>query len=739
MEHILSKKLTLVLAVMIAALGLNTAATNSDVKVLMHQGDKQNLTTMSTATWQGDADCIVNMANASNQPLNFAAKANEPTITVTFVPDCDETLYYKKGSTFSLKDEYGYNHNFYSSNISWGITSIQITPGVYDVLALYPFIDQAGIAYGSFVIHEQVEFTNDTTVSINPAEATNLIQFDPCFPNGEKCQVSTLRYDENYNMEIVEPGNIGKLNFMSGVAYKDGTPWLTYGGEVGKYYLPSGQLIDQSKGYNFYVNDVSDRFSFFSNMGLIGNEFDGNFYSLYFETPSSTSSVISNHPEDYVMCETQYKQSPYGKDMGNDLHLGFQDYLYSHQGLFIGFRVEFMDYTLQDGETCKLYFCSNPESGNSLYRFVQSGVIDALHPEDPTGQLMIWDTHVTLQDGDLIHVNNGLASLNKDCFTIIPDPHNEYGYTRYFTGFNPQFSYQTEKMRTLTGNSCPILVQTLNSWIGEDGIEKYLQFENYIGRNGELRESDICKTHGIVKANGSVIGEGDMFSGINWTKSDNSQGLVDINITNENVEVDGLAGKNEINVHFKMSGDDNTAPTLQMLDFRDTDNNAIDRFATAEEGMLQFYCGDFNERYTEQGYPTQYFVCDDLANVEVAYSPYQADTWTALDATEVAEYYYDGMGHYYTTPLVNVTGEAYQGWFDLKIRLTDAAGNWQEQVISPAFRIDNLAYSGIAEPRSNNAHEVARYNLAGQRVDGNATGVVIVKMSDGTARKILVP
>ena len=71
--------------------------------------------------------------------------------------------------------------------------------------------------------------------------------------------------------------------------------------------------------------------------------------------------------------------------------------------------------------------------------------------------------------------------------------------------------------------------------------------------------------------------------------------------------------------------------------------------------------------------------------------------------------------------------------------MTDAAGNWQEQVISPAFRIDNLAYSNVATVGKDNAREVARYNLAGQRVDGDAKGVVIVKMSDGTARKILVP
>ena len=97
------------------------------------------------------------------------------------------------------------------------------------------------------------------------------------------------------------------------------------------------------------------------------------------------------------------------------------------------------------------------------------------------------------------------------------------------------------------------------------------------------------------------------------------------------------------------------------------------------------------------------------------------------------------MGWFYTGSLAGVTGQGLNGWFDLKIRLTDAAGNWQEQVLSPAFRIDDHAYSSVATLRDNNAHEVARYNLAGQRVDTDATGIFIIRMSDGTARKVLVP
>ena len=212
-------------------------------------------------------------------------------------------------------------------------------------------------------------------------------------------------------------------------------------------------------------------------------------------------------------------------------------------------------------------------------------------------------------------------------------------------------------------------------------------------------------------------------------------GEVDATIVTENVDVDGLAGSNKTQVHYTADAEDETPPTMTMLHFKGNNGDVTDRFNNAEEGILEFTAGDFNIYITPMN--VQYNDRQMPESVKVSYSPYGEDNWDELPVEEVPENYWPVMGWFYTGSLGGVTGEAYEGWFDLKIRLEDAAGNWQEQVISPAFRIDNLAYSGSATPRSDNVREVARYNLAGQRVDSNATGVVIVKMSDGTARKVL--
>ena len=66
-----------------------------------------------------------------------------------------------------------------------------------------------------------------------------------------------------------------------------------------------------------------------------------------------------------------------------------------------------------------------------------------------------------------------------------------------------------------------------------------------------------------------------------------------------------------------------------------------------------------------------------------------------------------------------MTGQGLNGWFDLKFRLVDEVGNWQEQVVSPAFRIDDLAYSSVATITPCKSSDNAIYNLAGQRNRGD--------------------
>ena len=292
----------------------------------------------------------------------------------------------------------------------------------------------------------------------------------------------------------------------------------------------------------------------------------------------------------------------------------------------------------------------------------------------------------------------------------------------------------TEAQKTSNfGSSTPICLFVYNSWNGETPDWQF----TYVGRYGEVREVDRLAVDLNLKVNGVEVCNGVKEFNAFMYDTSRPTGVVDITMVNENVVVDGLQGRNFAQMHIDENNEDKDGPTVTMLWLKDNENRITDRFATSEDAILEFSAGDFNAMYDENISLYTWFDCQ-KPEVEVSYAPYGEDNWSELEVEEIPENFcMPCFGNFFRGSLAGVTGEALQGWFDLKIKLTDAAGNWQEQVISPAFRIDDLAYSSVATVGSDNAHEVARYTLDGRRADANTQGVVIVKMSDGTARKVL--
>ncbi|MBO5540114.1 MAG: hypothetical protein J5980_04125 [Muribaculaceae bacterium] len=674
--------------------------------------------------------------------LNEASKGfqgeNSNEVNVTCVFNNDDNYSNTSGCKYVFMDVDDSDNKFI---VSGGTKTVKLPQGRYDLVACYPYLNNISVPKTFFVVREQVSITCDTTFSLFPDEAKICIQFQPRLPSGEICQMPIFEHINDTSGDYISLGNISSLYFTTSLVLKETKKNLW--SNTSKWTTVSVGAIEYNANHfsNMYINEVSSRFNICSCM-TFSNE--AGFYQVNFNLENCVDTIITNCSEDYRIYEAQFKQTPRSKSEGEVLIPTIKSTIYDTKGGISGVhmfsRTQFVE---DENESVRYYFCNAFESNND-FPLIQFSSASAVECES---LLDIWESGCNIlgkpivnEHGELRHLYNGIASYGDMTYYNYPDSSRKEGISYYpsYPG-NSQFSKYVENSKTIYGNSCPILVPTLQSFSDtENDISKYLTMNHYIGRNSEDIERDMYVAKTSVYVNEELVTEGEGMFFWPWTKSAESQGLVDITVTNDNVDVDGIPGKNVTNIHFNMAGEDNTAPTLQMLDFRDQDGNAIDRFDTVEEGKLQFYCGDFNERYMDNEYHTQYFVCNDLVGVEVAYSPYQADTWTALGTNEVAEYYYDGMGHYYAAPLASVTGEAYEGWFDLKIKLTDAAGNWQEQVISPAFRIDNLAYSNVATVGSDNAREVARYNLAGQRVDGDAKGVVIVKMSDGTARKVIM-
>jgi len=140
--------------------------------------------------------------------------------------------------------------------------------------------------------------------------------------------------------------------------------------------------------------------------------------------------------------------------------------------------------------------------------------------------------------------------------------------------------------------------------------------------------------------------------------------------------------------------------------------------------------------------------------VKVEWAPYQTDDFTSITVTEdESKYYMPGYGHFYSGSLSSVNKVSSNGWFDVRITVTDTTGNYQKQVISPAFYI--AALDGVGEVTEDNVQVYVRdgaivvsgvenpnievYNAAGSRVrtSGLTQGIYVVRVN-GTAHKVFV-
>ena len=139
-------------------------------------------------------------------------------------------------------------------------------------------------------------------------------------------------------------------------------------------------------------------------------------------------------------------------------------------------------------------------------------------------------------------------------------------------------------------------------------------------------------------------------------------------------------------------GEDWTAPTLQMLMFKDMDGKVTDRFDNAADGTMYFSGGDFQWVYNSA---SDCYYTFETAETKVEYAPYGEDTFSPIEVAQVPELFFmPGFGDCYSANLATVDRTSKTGWFDLRIEMTDKAGNRQRQTISPAFKVNAL--SGIA-------------------------------------------
>ncbi len=620
----------------------------------------------------------------------------------------------------------------------------QVPAGTYDIVA---YFQKDMTQY--YTIKEQVEVSGDVNITLNPAECTNHITFKSYGPDGELQKLGLGHIDEDTGEWIHDENGDIDMSHVTNQIYLKGIT-----GFASNNMVFVGDMAEEQdrtlSGMDIYVNEVSNRYlfaqsrlAFFEEPGTYGKLTS---YLTWLSTDDIHGGEVANDPAEYVNSSDTYKYTPYGQNVNG---FGFETVLWTTiNGMYDSYSLSSVcTHAPKQGETyANETWVNIPERDPNypqLELLMQTNFADyeGMITNPWTGEQSLgvkgWTlgTPVCVKNGELERRNFGHL-LRTDDGGLNPNPIYlkdlgvVMGERRFSYIFSPSptvLTYPIEQAQGYINDNCPINAVDVINYENE-GLVNLVGLDNcYVGRNGETRWCNEGISH-TIKCNGETL-ETPQFN-------PNEKANFEITVTNPNIEVDGLPGHNTTTVYFDQNQEDMTPPAVEMLHFKNAEGGITDRFATAADGTMEFYASDFHYHF----YPDLWngvFQCLPV-EVTVEYAPYGTEAWNELAVEEIPEYYQEpGWGYFYRGSLAGVTGEGLNGWFDLRFRLQDASGNWMDQVVSPAFRIDDQAYSSVATISSDNAREVARYNLAGQRIDANTPGVAVIRMSDGTARKVI--
>ena len=251
-------------------------------------------------------------------------------------------------------------------------------------------------------------------------------------------------------------------------------------------------------------------------------------------------------------------------------------------------------------------------------------------------------------------------------------------------------------------------------WNDAGTVEKDDQFR-YLGRHNELYEND------------QYIAE---------SKEEATPDGTKLTLTNTNVKVDDIVGKNVTEILYDLTKEDNTAPTFQMLTFKDANGNSCDHFESTNGAKMLVAGGDFTCVFNEENPNLSYFVCEAPVTVNAYYAPHGTEDWVKIPVVEdPSKYFMPAYGNFYEANLENVIVNAADTWFDLRLEMIDAAGNYQKQILEPAFKVATVTSIDQAEANAANNSLV----VSGKKViiaDGSAANITVRSIDGRTMQNV---
>lgn len=579
--------------------------------------------------------------------------------------------------------------DFVMREYSWGEENeelfLYLPAGTYDMHGEVWRNTSIGDGIG-VIIQENVVVNSDMEVVFDTETLTNHIEVNTIAPDGERCVLPTWRMiNEPPYYEIVDPGTVNSMLVYQFYIHDDyGIISTLYG---------SGDYIDVDSGRNgerifdYYFSDLSDKYTLCQVRLLPTNE---GCYIVKNYTEDLTQKLVVNDPTAFQLYEESFVATPARELYDND------DYLTTMQNKVIVDGVSRGGFTvLSKSESPKYYLDICQESADRVFP-VEVLVVPSL--TDIHAPIIVQDVD---WDGNPYEYEDILDSKlygvsvwqTADGFKYIKNNHsldNEISFQKtetsefYVNEFPAHPGFSFDKKTTAYGNNCPVGVFGNMSYVEGESINSTTHLR-YVGRYGEIRQSDLLGLSATLTV-GESTNITDYAEACKYLYGTHEADKFKFTIVNKNVKVDDVDGVNMLEMYWDETGGDLAAPTLQMLQFKNAEGEITDRFGKTADGVIEFAGGDFTYNYVD--YYNSWFDCNQLT-VKAEYSPFATNDWKEIKVEEIDDLYFmPGFGYFYRGSLADVEGESSNGWYDVRLSLTDAAGNYQTQTISPAFKID---------------------------------------------------
>ena len=619
---------------------------------------------------------------------------------------------------------------YYADANSWGDAEIPV--GTYDFL-FWGEMEEEPYFYCMFG-DEDVEVSEDRNYVVDFAQCTEMVKFESTLPDGSRGQMPLENYDTG---EIVEEGNLN-MGVYTLYVFVDNMliDWIY--GFMERGVFDDGWSFDNELSGDIFVNEGLSSLSLVQYRELLGDEEEqGMYYSSIAAIPAR-GGVYTNETSDYALVSNPIVLNNSDENEGRGSAAFYYQTIYNGQPIYM--TSNWNTYNPYP-QTDYYWVGSNDALVNLGIEFYPSPVVIGGYgycfASGDDSALSILSDPIVNRNGNI----EVLATQNTFDSVTSLDSYNSFsnweGY-RYW-GANMWFSVSADQRKIADGNSVPVLVAE-QCWYSQEVAEMYgirsVLYHNYKGRNGEGRTVDFLDETVKISIN-EVEQDMSQIPSIHLLRiaPEDRYGIWDIEFINNNCYVNGEKGLNTTKIHFNDKGYDVCAPTVQMLQTLDSNDNVTDVFTSPNDGRLVIAGGDFVAQY--DGYTGKEWFDMQDCYIKVECSVRGTEEWQEMECIENPDrFMMPGWGYYWEIALESLPIPSYDTAYDVRITLTDDSGNYQEQTLSPVFTI--LGTTGVAEIEAASA-DATYYNLQGVKIaDPRAGSVCIERLDNGTTRKVML-